>query len=137
MENCKFGCRSKCSFYVFAYFVSLLAGTAIALLYGFGIIPFLTVGIAGVIAIATLVFLTAMGTKILTCGEVCTEPCILRNLTVTALLTIIFGLLSLVFGGILIVAAIFLGLAVAVFVATLISAAAVVFYADTENSYCR
>ena len=62
-----------------------------------------------------------------------TPLCILKHLAVEAALTVIFGLLTLTFGGVLIAAAIFLGLTVAAFVATVISVVAAQFTNDERD----
>ena len=132
MQNCK----NKCSFYFIAYFISIIAGTTAGLLYGFGVIPFLTTVILGIIAFAALALLTLLFSRINGNCDRCpfdTPLCILKHLAVDAALTVIFGVLTLTFSGVLIAAAIFLGLTVAAFVATIISVVATQFSNDERD----
>lgn len=132
MQNCKY----KCSFYFIAYFISIIVGTATGLLFGFGIIPFLTFVISGVIAFAALALLTLLFARVNYNCDRCpgdTPLCILKHLAVEAALTVVFGLLTLIFGGFLIAAAIFLGLTAAALIATIISVVATVFNNDERD----
>ena len=131
MQNCK----NKCSFYFIAYFISIIAGTAAGLLFGFGIIPFLTTAITGVIAFAALTLITLLFNGLNDNCDSCpfgTPKCVLKHLAVQAALTVIFGLLTLTFGGVLVADAIFLGLTVAAFVATIVSVVATAFLNDEK-----
>lgn len=132
MQNCK----NRCNFYCIVYFISIIAGVAIGLLYGFGIIPLLIDVVAGMAAFAALAILAVAFAKAGECCDRCpfgTPGCILKHLAIQAILTVTFGLLTLAFAGVLIATAIFLGLTVAAFTATLISLVAIIFTGDDRN----
>ncbi len=132
MQNCK----NKCNFYCIVYFIGIIAGVAIGLLYGFGIIPLLTNVVAGMAAFGALTLLAVAITKTAECCDrcpICTPHCILKHIAIEAILTVVFGLLTLAFSTVLIAAAIFLGLTVAAFTATLISLVATTFNETHDN----
>ncbi len=135
MENCKY----KCSLYLFAYFISALVGIAFGLLLGFGLIPISIIAIQGLIAIAALIFLTVLLSKLTTCiTPKCynySPLCIIRHLAIESALAVVFGIIALVLFGSLIAVSVFIGLAVAAFTATLISSVAAIFSYDGYRGY--
>ena len=99
MQNCK----NKCNFYCIVYFIGIIAGVAVGLLYGFGIIPLLIDVVAGMAAFGALALLAvAIVRTTECCGScpVCTPRCILKHIAISTILTVVFGLLTLAFSAV-------------------------------------